>query len=498
MPACGDVIARKYRITSVIGEGGMGTVFAAHHELLDVPVAVKVLSSSLVRTPGVVDRFSREARAVARLKSEHVARVMDVGTLDGGQPYIVMELLEGEDLRERLTRVGPLPVQQAVDTIMQVLEAMAHAHGAGIVHRDLKPENLFVTTASDGTEVVKVLDFGVAKLSQAAHSPDSSQLRALTVEYTTLGSPHYMAPEQVRDSSQIDHRADLWALGAILYELITGREAFPGESVGEIFGSVMRETPTPIEVLRPDAPWELDAAVACCLTRDPNGRFANVAEMAYALAPLASDAWCGYPERIQQTLTRTRSQRLSDPMLGTPDSGPVSVRRMHARYSSVPSAPPLPLTVSLRAAPLDDDRISKPGPLSEDPRAPSVHGAAHSRRWALLVAAALVAMVAFIALTRPRTRGARDASAAAAVPIGLVVPAPQPLATASLAAAAPNSTSLPPSSSSATTPAPAPEEHTPAAAGHRSKRRALPPPASTPRRGTSSAPTLPSVLSSPE
>jgi serine/threonine-protein kinase len=497
MPAFGNVVAGKYRIKSVIGEGGMGTVFAAHHELLDVPVAVKVLSPTMVRTPGVVDRFSREARALARLKSEHVAHVMDVGTLEGGQPYIVMELLEGEDLRQRLARVGPLPVRQAVDYIMQALEAMAHAHGAGIVHRDLKPENLFVTTASDGAEVVKVLDFGIAKLSQATQSPDSSRLRALTTEHTSLGSPHYMAPEQVRDSSQIDHRADLWALGAILYELITGTEAFRGDSVGEIFGAVMHETPTPIEVLRPDAPWELDAAVTCCLTRDPNGRFANVAELANALAPLASDAWSGYADRIEQTLAR--SQRLSDPMLGPPESGPVSVRRMRGRYSSIPSASQLPITVSLRAgAPLDGDRISKPVPMSEKPRAPSFHGSPHGRRWGVLVMAALMAMIALVALARTRMRAPSAAPAAAVVPVGMVAPAPQLPAAASLSPAAAPPTALPVPPSSATSAAPAPPERTPAPAGHRSKRPSLTPPAPTPRRQTSSAPTLPRVLSSPE
>src|SRR5882672_1418579 len=165
-PDSGELIAGKYRVERVIGEGGMGTVLAAWHELLDVRVAVKVLSAELSHQPEIIARFLREARAVARLKSEHVARVMDVGILGEGQPFIVMELLEGEDLEKWVQR-GPLPVQQAADFILQALEAMAHAHAIGIIHRDLKPANLFVTVTPDGREVVKVLDFGIAKLTNA-------------------------------------------------------------------------------------------------------------------------------------------------------------------------------------------------------------------------------------------------------------------------------------------------------------------------------------------
>jgi serine/threonine-protein kinase len=282
----------------------MGTVLAAHHELLDVRVAVKLLSPQLVQNRSVVARFLREARAAARLKSEHVARVSDVGTLDDGQPYIVMELLEGEDLERRLQRLGRLAIRDAVDCMLQVLEAMAHAHAEGIVHRDLKPANLFVTCAPDGREVIKVLDFGIAKLTDASTPGVGSRSGVLTEEHSAIGSPSYMAPEQVRASREIDRRADIWALGTILYELVTGQVAFGGRSLGEIYAAVLHEKPTQLRVLRPDAPATLETVIARCLERDPNNRFPNVAQLALALAPLGSGAWAGHVARILQTVAR--------------------------------------------------------------------------------------------------------------------------------------------------------------------------------------------------
>jgi serine/threonine protein kinase len=303
-PPQGELIAEKYRVVSVLGEGAMGTVLAAHHELLDVPVAVKLLSPQMVRYPNLVERFVREARAVARLKSEHVARVMDVGQLDGGQPFIVMELLEGQDLERRLADVGALQVPMAVDYALQALEALAHAHAIGIVHRDLKPANLFVTTTPDGRELVKVLDFGIAKLSDLSASEQEAEATRLTGDDIVLGSPSYMAPEQVRSAHDIDKRADIWAMGAILYEMLTGATAFVGDSVGSIFRAVLDKDAPALRGRRTDAPEELEAAIARCLERDPAKRFADVAEMARAIAPFGSGALTDHVERIEQTLAR--------------------------------------------------------------------------------------------------------------------------------------------------------------------------------------------------
>jgi serine/threonine-protein kinase len=301
IPAMGELIAGKYRVLSLIGEGGMGTVLAAHHELLNVPVAVKLVSPALVRHRPALDRFLREAQAVARLKSEHVARVMDVGTLEGGEPYLVMELLDGEDLERRLQRAGPMAIANAVDCILQALEAMAHAHAVGIVHRDLKPANLFATSTPDGREIIKVLDFGIAKLSDES---TGARTGALTDDHSTLGSPSYMAPEQVRASRVVDHRADIWALGTILYELLTGRVAFGGQSVGEIFGTVLHKEAPRLRALRPDASTELETIIARCLEREPRHRFDDVSQLADAVAPFGSGSWDGHIARIQQTLAR--------------------------------------------------------------------------------------------------------------------------------------------------------------------------------------------------
>jgi eukaryotic-like serine/threonine-protein kinase len=291
----------------------MGTVLAAHHELLDVRVAVKLLSRNLLKDPSLLDRFLREARAAARLKSEHVVRAMDVGTLADGVPYIVMELLEGEDLERRLARIGELTIPDAVDCLLQALEAMAHAHGAGIVHRDLKPANLFVASTPDGREVVKVLDFGIAKLTDVEPDGDDGRSGVLTGDNAVLGSPSYMAPEQVRNSREIDHRADIWALGTILYELMTGQVAFGGRSMGEIFVAVLHSRAPLLRARRPDAPAQLETAIGRCLEREPGRRFADVAEFARAIAPFGSGAWTGHVERIEQTLARAGKGGDADP-----------------------------------------------------------------------------------------------------------------------------------------------------------------------------------------
>jgi serine/threonine-protein kinase len=299
-------VAGRYRFERVIGEGAMGTVISAHHELLDVPVAVKILSLDLAGKQSFVDRFLREARAVARLKSEHVARVMDVGTLPTGQPFIVMELLEGADLERRLVRDGKMPVGEAADFVLQALDAIAHAHAAGIVHRDLKPANLFITLGPDGREMVKVLDFGIAKLVDARSvDREGKRTGALTGEHAALGSPSYMSPEQVRDSGSIDHRADLWAVGTILYELVTGVPAFDGHSVGEIFGAILHSRPSPLSRHVPDPPPMFEEVIARCLERDPERRWADAAQLARAIAPFGTGAWSEAVARVEHTLARS-------------------------------------------------------------------------------------------------------------------------------------------------------------------------------------------------
>jgi serine/threonine-protein kinase len=290
--AQGDVLAGKYRVETVLGSGGMGVVVAATHLQLDVLVAIKFMSDEAFGDRDLVARFLREARAAARLRSEHVARVMDVGTLESGVPYLVMEYLEGTDLSALLSSDGLQPVPTAVEYIVQACEALDEAHAAGIVHRDIKPSNLFRTRRPNGTACIKVLDFGISKADLL--SSTSTKLAA-TRPHTVLGSPLYMAPEQMRAPREVDARADIWALGATLYELLTGRVPFEAESLLELALRVAQGQPRPLRSLRPETPWALERVVLRCLQKDREERFPTAHALAAALAPFALRARAALP-----------------------------------------------------------------------------------------------------------------------------------------------------------------------------------------------------------
>ena len=279
----GDVIAGKYRVERLLGVGGMGVVVAARPEQLDQLVAIKFVRDDALDNDEAVERFLREARSAARLKSEHVARVLDVGRLETGAPYMVMEFLDGHDLSQALTRDGPMAVELAASLMIQVCEAVAEAHAAGIVHRDLKPENLFLTHTVGGTPKMKVLDFGVSKSSRVGDNPQAK----LTRTRTMLGSPLYMAPEQMRSSRDVDSRGDVWALGVVLFELLTGRSPFEAETMPELCLKIVSEPPLPLAQLRPAVPPGLVAVVDRCLQKEKEKRFATAAELAQALAPFS-------------------------------------------------------------------------------------------------------------------------------------------------------------------------------------------------------------------
>ncbi len=279
-PQPGDVILGKYELQRVLGAGGMGTVFAARHVELDRQVAVKFLHTGFDNSE-VAARFLREARAAAKIESEHVARVLDVARLDDQTPFIVMEHLEGEDLSDVLER-GHVPIGDAVDYVVQVCSAMLEAHQLGIVHRDLKPANLFLTRRRDGSPVVKVLDFGISKWSE----PDSSR-GLLTNPTEFLGSPAYMSPEQLRSALSVDHRTDIWSIGVILFELLGGRLAFDAPSLAQLMASILNEPPLDLRPLRPEVPDGLVSVVERCLAKDRDQRFADVVELAMALMPYA-------------------------------------------------------------------------------------------------------------------------------------------------------------------------------------------------------------------
>jgi serine/threonine-protein kinase len=263
----------------------MGVVLAAHDETLDRDVALKLLLPEMMSSSEIFERFCNEARNLARLESRHVVRVLDFSLISqparcAGLPFMVLELLRGQDLFGYAREQGTLPPGRVVRLALQACDGLAAAHAAGIVHRDLKPENLFVAIEPDGSEVLKVLDFGVARGRGA---------RVLTGNQVGVGSPGYMAPEQVEGSRQLDARCDIWALGVVMYELLSHQPAFHGETPHSLCLQILTAPITPLTQLRPDLPAALVYVVERCLERDPDRRFANVAELAEALAPL--DDW---------------------------------------------------------------------------------------------------------------------------------------------------------------------------------------------------------------
>jgi serine/threonine protein kinase len=291
----GQVLAGKYRVERVLGQGGMGVVLAAKHIHLEEKVAVKLMLAEAAFNTEAVARFLREARAAARLESAHVARVSDVGTLEDGRPYMVMEYLDGQDLSQVLTSSGPLAIGDAVDYVLQAAEAIAEAHSIGIVHRDLKPSNLFLTRRRDRTLHVKVLDFGISKVSGTSGSGSDN---AMTRTSAMMGSPLYMSPEQMTSVRDVDGRSDIWALGIILYELVSGAPPFNGETLPQVCGLVLQSEAAPLSSRRAGVPPQLDAVVARCLAKTPDKRFQSVAELAVALRELAGRYGRASIERI--------------------------------------------------------------------------------------------------------------------------------------------------------------------------------------------------------
>jgi eukaryotic-like serine/threonine-protein kinase len=296
----GVVIGNKYEIVAIIGRGGMGIVVEALHRTLRQRVALKFLVGPLARDPAHVARFFREARAAATLGSEHVVRVLDADWLPTGEPFIALELLEGRDLAAELRARGPLPIGEAVAYVLDACEALALAHKHGIVHRDIKPANLFLTRSVDGAALVKVLDFGIAKV----HAQSDT---ASTDPSAIVGSPRYMAPEQVRGGKGVDARADVWALGVTLFELVSGRVPFDGENLLEICAAIITGAPPSLVALRPDAPPGLADALLRALQRDAEGRTPSVLAFAEQIAPFAPLASAAGLERLRRIANATPS-----------------------------------------------------------------------------------------------------------------------------------------------------------------------------------------------
>jgi len=349
--AVGDVIADKYRIERILGVGGMGVVVAAQHLVLLEPRAIKFMLPEALAVPTAAERFLREARAAARLKSEHVAKVFDMGTLPNGAPFMVMEYLEGKDLDAHLESHGPLPIREVALYALQVCEALAEAHGLGIVHRDLKPANLFLTRANDGAPRIKVLDFGISKLTKV----QGDAADAKTTTGAIMGSPQYMAPEQIRGEGAVGPRADLWAMGIILYELVTGKRPFEAGEVMQILAKILESKPTPPSIIAPHVPRALEAVILHCLEKAPEKRPADVVELARALVPFAGKEGAALVDRVGRVLTTTAAPKQQ----ASPDA---------LKLGAYPQTTKVPRPVRAQSAPDD-----KEGDLAASPRA---HGMA--------------------------------------------------------------------------------------------------------------------------
>jgi serine/threonine-protein kinase len=287
IPVVGQLLDGKYRIEAPLGAGGMGQVVKARQLVLEELVALKFLLPESAAQPALVERLYREARAAARIKSEHVARVLDVAVHPDYGPFIVMEYLEGEDLAALVAREGPLPIERALGYVLEACSALAEAHYRGVVHRDLKPSNLFLAHRPDGTTVIKVLDFGVAKLVD----PDTSGgRRALTNTAMIMGSFPYMSPEQLRSARDVDRRADVWSLGVIVHQLVSGRLPFEGATPAEIITKIAADAPARLREHLPGAPEALEELVLGCLEKDRERRIGTVSAIAAELAAFVPDA----------------------------------------------------------------------------------------------------------------------------------------------------------------------------------------------------------------
>jgi serine/threonine protein kinase len=370
--ARGEMVGGKYRIERAIGKGGMGVVVAAHDVGLDRPVAIKFLHRLTATDQEFSARFRREARAMAKLTNDHCVRVLDVGELPTGEPFLVMEQLEGRDLSALVDKHGPLPVSDVADYVLQACEAIAEAHSLGIVHRDLKPSNLYLARKADGTSTIKVLDFGIAKMT----TEDSESPQSLTNTTAFLGSPAYISPEQLLCARDVGPQADIWSLGAIMHKLLAGRPPFIADTMPQVCSLIISSPPARVRDVRPEVPRELQDIILRCLQREPRDRFRSVADLARALAPFAPAG--SYPSADRATwmmraLTITVPERSRRVKAGAAIAavGVVVALLVFLGVRRSPSAaavPPPPVTVAAQPAPLAIDP-SAPAPSVPPPSA---------------------------------------------------------------------------------------------------------------------------------
>jgi serine/threonine protein kinase len=442
-PPPGTVLAGKYLVEGLLGVGGMGVVLTARHQQLDQKVAIKVLLPEVARHPEIVERFAREARAAAKIQGEHVARVVDVGVLDDGSPFMVMEHLEGRDLAAELRARGPLPAADVAHWIVEACEAIAQAHAAKIVHRDLKPSNLFLALQPDNRSVVKVLDFGISKIVD----PDAP---ALTKTSSLVGTPYYMSPEQLTAAKTLDTRADIWAIGVIMYELLTGKPPFVGESMPEVVAAILKNEPISLDVVRPGLPPGFADVVASCIQTNPGQRYQSVAALSAALAPFGMQRDQLSAERIARVLGITT---LEEPIPPT-EPAPVATNAPIEKTLLLSEAPPSPVPASPRVDPVIADVKTQVGVATSISDAP-VTEAHRERRMQPLIAIVLAVALgigAWAAFARHNSNGGvrTDNNGGTSTAASMATSSSVTMPSASLSVATPPTT--PPSAASASAP----------------------------------------------
>jgi serine/threonine-protein kinase len=426
----GEEIAGRYVVERAIAEGGMGIVLAARHCDLDEVVAIKFLKPEFARNPDIIGRFAREAKACTRIKSEYVAKVLDVGVSPSRGPFIVMEYLEGQDLSEQLVISGRLPYERAVELLLQTCEALAQAHAHEIIHRDIKPENLFVIKGSADVPVVKVLDFGVSKAALAGSRIFGNEIDVSKTQ-TLMGTPLYMSPEQLRGQIDVDAKADVWAVGTVLYELLTGEPPFTGTTVPEVCASVLETTPKKISDRAPEVPFELEEVIAKCLEKTPGKRYSTIAELAIALQPFG-------PKRARMCVERAIAAAKSANQVPPSLTSPISL----APPSNGPNSAGPPSS-SMRTPPPMSIQSTSPS-VSPNATSPSFAPPPNKKKTALVgIAIGALVVIAGISFAA-RSLSSKDAkSDTPPPPTAAAVPAPTtPAATTAVAAALPDPTTV--------------------------------------------------------
>jgi serine/threonine-protein kinase len=408
----GDVVAGKFRIERFIGGGATGLVLEATHLQLDERVALKFLREEALGNREVVLRFAQEARAAVKLKSEHVAKVLDVGE-HAGLPYMVLELLEGDDLERLVATRGPLPHDESVDLVIQACEGIAEAHARGIIHRDIKPANLFLAQRPGGWSTLKVLDFGISKLGLAGEGPTQTSTRSI------VGSPYYMSPEQIRAPKDVDRRSDIWSLGTVLFELLTGEKAFASTDLANLIDEIRERGHKHLSSLRPDVPLELVAVVDRCLAKSAEDRFQSAGALALALLPFTTSKSARGTVSRAVTITRSSGVDSSLPLPSGLPPRPSLSDAFDAPAVAEPGRRESVTTAAAVAKPRTDTRAyasttrTHADPDDEDILAPTAPPGRGGRPALFLVAALAVLGAALLAAALGTSRPGPTTSASA-------------------------------------------------------------------------------------